>query len=170
MRRAVLAIVTTLLVALRGAAAQTTLQADARVRVSLRDGHPVIGRLAEVRGDTLVVIRDGVFFHPTYRLAPDVTTRVDVSQGKYVSSGYVLAGMLLGLGGAFVFSMLNGPECSGDVCSSELEAKTLFLGGVAGALLPVAFPIDRWEPIPRPIRLGLGGGLRHGRLGGTIAF
>jgi hypothetical protein len=112
-----------LLLVVPGTGAQTIVPADSRVRATLQDGEQVIGRIAEVRGDTLVVIRDGLLRHSRARLHADQVTRVDVSRGKYVSAERVISGGLLGaLVGLVVVRLMpesNTVRCSGDVCTSK---------------------------------------------------
>ena len=172
MHRAQLALLATLLTAAPGIQAQSPLTANARVRVSSWNGQQVIGRLAEVRGDTLIVIKDGLLWNPTYRIPVDRTTRVDVSRGKYVHAGRVIGGALLGaLGGYIAGFFISTTECSGDVCGTGPAFPAANAIGVAGGvMLGVFTPADRWEPVPKPVRVGLGGDGRHARVGVLLAF
>ena len=172
MHRAVLTLLATLLIAAPSIQAQTTLPANAKVRVTSWNGQRVTGRLAEVRGDTLVVVRDGLLWNPTYRIPLDRRTRVDVSRGKYVHPGRVIGGALLGVVGGFIGGMMfTFTECSGDVCGTGPAFPAAMAIGIAGGVvLGVLTPADRWEAVPSPVRVGLGGDARHARLGVSLAF
>ena len=172
MHRARLALLATLLIVAPGIQAQATLAANARVRVSSWNGQQVIGRLAEVRGDTLVVIKDGLLWNPTYRIPLDRRTRVDVSRGKYVHPGRVIGGALLGaLGGYIAGIFIPTTECSGDVCGTGPAFPAAMAIGVAGGVvLGVLTPADRWEAVSPPVRVGVGGDARHARIGVSLAF
>lgn len=175
MRRATLALLAALLVAAPAAQAQTTLPLNSRVRVVSWNGQRVIGRLAEARGDTLIVIQDGLLWNPTFRIPFDRMTRVEISRGKYVHPGRVIGGALLGAVGAFivvnVVPGLTTTECSVDVCSTgPAFFPAMFVGVAGGFALGVLTPADRWEAVPTPLRVGFGGDGRHARLGVSVAF
>ena len=172
MHRVVLMLLATLLLAAPTIQAQATLPANARVRVTSWNGERVIGRLAEVRGDTIVLVQDGLLWNPTFRIPVDRRTRVDVSRGKYVHAGRVIGGALLGVVGGFIAGMVfTTTECSGDVCGTGPAFPAAMAIGIAGGvMLGVLTPADRWEAVPSPVRVGLGGDARHGRLGVSLAF
>jgi hypothetical protein len=175
MHRAKVALLATLLIAAPAIQAQTTLPANARVRVTSWNGQRVIGRLAEVRGDTLMVVKDGLLWNPTYRIPLDRGTRVDVSRGKYVHAGRVIGGALLGAVAGFITVVavpgISTTECSGDVCGTGPAFPAAMAIGVAGGImLGVLTPADRWEAVHSPVRIGFGGDGQHGRLGVSLAF
>ena len=175
MHRAKLGLLATLVIIPPRVHAQTSLPENARVRVTSWNGERVIGRLAEVRGDTLVVVQDGLLWNPMYRIPVDRRTRVDISRGKYVHPGRVIGGAVLGAVGAFMaVSLVPGltrTRCSGDVCStSPAIDEALFVGVAGGVILGVLTPGDRWETVHSPVRVGLGGDARHARLGVSLAF
>ena len=173
--RVTLALFVTLLISAPAVRTQATVAADSRVRVTLQHGQQVIGRVAEVRGDTVVVIKDGLLWRPRVVLRADQMTGVDVSRGKYVSVGRVIAGGLVGaLGGLIVYRLMPEPtsyRCSGDVCITKEKSKAPFLiGASGGVILGVVLPVDQWQAVPPPVRLGLGGDFRQARLGVSFAF
>ena len=175
MHRAVLALLATLLIGAPRIQAQTTLPVDSRLRVTLQDGQQVIGRVAETRGDTVVVIKDGMLRQPRVRLHADQITRVDVSRGKYVSVGRVIGGGLVGaLVGLVVVRLTPEPttlRCDGDICRTDPKSNAAVLVGAAGGvLLGLVVPVDRWHPVAPPVRVGLGGDARQARLGFSFAF
>lgn len=174
MQRIQLVCLTTLLFVAPVMRAQTSVPPDSRVRVTLRDERRVTGKLSDVRGDTLVVIGDGLLFHPTWRVPGDQTKSVEVSRGKYRSAGRVVAGGLLGAGLAFLATRtipgLVDDECSADVCSSPSVAGPVFVGFLGGGVLGAFSRGDRWESVPRPVRVGFGGEPDGARLGIAFAF
>jgi hypothetical protein len=172
---AMLAAIATVMIAAPAIQAQTTVPVNSRVRVTMRDGQVAIGRLTEVRGDTLVVIDDGVLLDSKYRITTDRMTRVDVSRGKYVHAGRVVGGALLGaVGGVLTVSFvprLAKTRCSGDVCGTgSAVVEGMVIGAAAGIVLGILTPADRWEAVPSPVRIGFGGDGRHARLGVSFAF
>lgn len=174
MHRAMLVAITTLAMVTPVLHAQTTVPVNSRVRVSMRNGEHVIGRLTEVRGDTLVVIDDGVLLHSKYRIPADRMRRIDVSRGKYVSAGRVFGGALLGALGGYVAAFLVpgvAEQCSADVCGTGSGfAAAIFVGIAGGVTLGVLTPADRWEAVPSPVRVGFGGGFREARVGLSVTF
>ena len=175
MHRAKLAFLATLLVAASDVAAQSTLAANSRVRVVSWNGQRVIGRLAKIRGDTLIVVQDGLLWNPTYRIPVDRATRVEVSRGKYVHPARVIGGALLGAAAGVltvhVVPGLTKTRCSADVCgTSSAVGEGMVIGAAAGVVLGVLTPADRWEAVPKPVRLGLGGDARQARLGVSLSF
>lgn len=174
MHRAMLVAMATLAVAAPALYAQTNLPPNSRVRVELRDGGHVIGRLTEVRADTLVVIDEGLILASKYHIPADRMRRVDVSRGKYVSAGRVFGGALLGAVGGYIAAFLVpgvAHQCSADVCESGSGLAAAILVGIAGGVtLGYLTPADRWEAVPSPVRIGLGGDARNARLGVSFAF
>ena len=172
MHRATLALLATLLIVAPRVHAQSTIPANARVRITSWNGQRVIGRLAEVHGDTLIVIQHGVLWSPTFRIPVDRRTRVDVSRGKYVHPGRVIGGALLGVVGGFIAGMVfSTTQCSGDVCGTGPAFPAAMAIGIAGGvILGVLTPADRWEGVPSPVRVGLGGDARRARVGVSLAF
>jgi hypothetical protein len=174
MRRKLGWLLTTLLAATSVAWAQATVPADSRVRVSLRDGSQVTGKLSEVRGDTLIVISDGMLFHPTWRVSADETKSVEVSRGRERSGEHVLAAALLGAGlgalAALAVPGLADDGCSGDVCDGPSLAVPMLLGLSIGAALGGLSRVDRWETLSTPVRLGFGVAPEGARLGLSLAF
>lgn len=155
--------------------AQTTVPPNSRVRVVAWNGDRVVGRLAEARGDTLVVVQDGLLWNPTLRIPLDRTTRVEVSRGKYVHPARVIGGALLGAVGGFlavsVVPGLTNTECSADVCgTSPAIAEAMFIGVAGGVVLGILTPADRWEAVPAPVRVGFGSGVREARVGVSLTF
>jgi small nuclear ribonucleoprotein (snRNP)-like protein len=174
MHRAMLVAITTLAMATPVLHAQTTVPVNSRVRVSMRNGEHVIGRLTEVRGDTLVVIDNGVLLNSKYRIPADRMRRIDVSRGKHVSAGRVFGGALLGaLGGYVAANVVPGiaMQCSADVCGTGSGFAAAMLVGIAGGVtLGVLTPADRWEAVPSPVRVGFGGDPGRPRLGVSLSF
>jgi small nuclear ribonucleoprotein (snRNP)-like protein len=169
-----LAAIAGLLIAAPGVHAQTSLPANSRVRVELRDGHRVIGRLTHVSSDTLVVIDEGLILDSTHRIPTDRMRRIDVSRGKYVHAGRVIGGGLLGAVGAFVLAALVPglvDQCSADVCESGAGLGVAMLVGIAGGVtLGMLTPADHWEAVPPPVRVGSGGHAQYRRIGISLAF
>ena len=175
MHRVMFAAIATLLVAVPTIHAQTTVPVNSRVRVTMRNGEGVTGRLAEVRGDTLIVIDEGLLFSSQYRIPAASTRRVDVSRGKAVSPVRVIGGALLGAAaGTLVVGVVPGlskMECSADVCGAgPAFTEGLLVGTLGGVLLGVLTPADRWEAVPSPVRIGFGGDGRQARLAVSLAF
>ena len=175
MRGALIAVLTTLALTAPAAIGQTTtVSADSRVRVSLKDGRRVTGTLSEMRGDTLVIISDGRLFRPTWKVAAGQAGRVEVSRGKYRSSGRILAGTLAGAGGGILAALtidgLVDDGCSGDVCSGPSVTGPMLIGAAAGGVLAALVRVDRWEPVPTPVRLGVGAAPQRARLVISFSF
>ena len=174
MRRAMLAAIATLLIAAPAIRAQTTVPVNSRVRVEFGDGERVIGKLTENRGDTLVVIDEGLIWDSKYRIPADRMRRIDVSREKYVSAGRLFGGALLGALGALVtVAVVPGlvEYCSGDTCDLGSGFAAAMLVGIAGGVtLGYLTPADRWEAVPSPVRVGVGGGGQRARLGISLAF
>ena len=174
MHRATLAAVATVLIAAPSVYGQTNLPANSRVRVELRDGSHVVGRLTHIESDTLVVIDEGLILDSRHRIPTDRMRRLDVSRERYVHPGRVIGGAVLGAVGALVAAALIPglvEECSGDVCDSGAGLAAAMLVGIAGgAALGYLTPADRWEAVPSPVRLGFGGDARHARVGISVAF
>ena len=174
MRRAEFALLIPLLLVASALRAQATLPVDSRVRVSLRNGSTVTGRLAAIRGDTLVVVEDGLVLHLTARIPADRMTRIEMSRGEYTHPGRVFGGAVLGAVGSLVLIYavpgLVDDGCSGDVCSGPSFEVPLFIGAIAGAILGGLDKADRWESVPVPIRLGFDSGLQRAHVGVAIAF
>jgi hypothetical protein len=174
MHRAMLAAIATLLMAAPSVYTQTNVPANSRVRVEMRDGHHVIGRLTDVRADTLVVIDDGLILDSKYHIPGNQVRRIDVSREKYVSAGRVVGGALVGAVAGYVAAFLVpglAQQCSADVCESGSGLAAAILVGIgAGVTLGYLTPADRWEAVPSPVRVGLGGDATHARVGILIAF
>ena len=174
MRRASFALLIPLLVAASTVRAQTTVPVDSRVRVSLRNGSTVTGRLAAIRGDTIVVVEDGLVLHLTARIPADRMTRIEMSRGEYTHPGRVFGGAVLGAVGSLVLigvvPGLVDDGCSGDVCSGPSLTVPLAIGTIAGAILGGLDKADRWESVPVPVRLGFGGGFQRTHIGIAVAF
>jgi len=174
MRCVVLSAIATLLIATPRAHAQTHLPANSRVRVEFQDGHHVIGRLTDVRADTLVVVDDGLIWDSKYRIPADRMRRLDVSRGKYVHAGRVIGGALLGAVAGYVAALVVpgvGMQCSADLCESGAGLAAAILVGIAGGVtLGMLTPADHWEAVPRPVRVGAGGDRQYTRLGISLAF
>ena len=173
MHRASLAVITTLLIAAPAIHAQTTVPLNSRVRVEFGDGERVIGTLTGDRGDTLIVIRDGLLWDSKYRIPARRITRVDVSRGKHVSRGRVVGSAVLGaVGGMLMVYVIPelSSQCSDDVCAGPRAMEAMVVGAASGVIIGSLIPVDRWEAVPRPVRVGLGGDARHARLGISLAF
>src|SRR5688572_15196865 len=155
--------------------AQATLPVDSRVRVTLQNGQQVTGRVGEVRGDTIVLIEDGLLRHPRVRLHADQLTRVDVSVAKQVSASRVIGGALMGaLGGLIVKRLMPTPtalRCDADICFTDEKSNAPVLVGAGGGfVLGLLIPVDRWRAVPPPVRIGLYGDFRHTHFGVSLAF
>ena len=172
MRCSMLAAIGALLIAAPAAHAQTNVPANSRVRVELRNGDHVIGRLTDVQADTLVVIDDGLVWDSKHRIPADRMRRIDVSRGKYVHAGRVIGGALLGAVAGFIGGLVvSTTECSGDVCGTgSAFPATMAIGVAGGVVLGVLTPADRWEAVPSPVRVGFGGGSREARVGLSVTF
>jgi hypothetical protein len=131
-----------------------------RVRVWTSAFHKVVGKLAEVRGDTLVVLRPGPFFTTKEsKVVADSAVRVDVSKGRRLSVAHAAIGALAGAGLAVVATgavdhvvpdvcVLGAcTESDPDVAGAALVGAAL--GAVAGALKLE----DRWRELPMPGRV-----------------
>jgi hypothetical protein len=172
MRCSILAAIGGLLIAAPTAYAQTNVPVNSRVRVELRNGQHVTGRLTDVRADTLVVIDDGLVWDSNHRIPADRMRRIDVSRGKYVHAGRVVGGALLGAVAGFIGGLVTATsECDGDVCGYGSTFPAAIAIGIAGGVtLGVLTPADRWEAVPSPVRVGVAGDGRHARLGLSFAF
>lgn len=174
MHRAMLVAIATLAIAAPVLHAQTTVPVNSRVRVEFGHGERVIGKLTENRGDTLVVIDDGLILASKYRIPADRMRRIDVSRGKYVSAGRVFGGALLGALGGWIAAMVVpgiATQCSADLCETGSGFALAMLVGIAGGVtLGVLTPADRWEAVPSPVRIGFGGDAQRARLGVSLSF
>lgn len=173
--RPTLVLLVALLAVAPPARTQTMVPPNTRVRVVSWNGQRVIGRLADARGDTLVVVQDGLLWSPTFRIPVDGRTRVDVSRGKYVHAGRVIGGALLGaLGGFLAVTLVPGlskTECSADVCgTSAAVGEGLIVGLAAGFTLGLLTRADRWEAVLPPVRVGFGSDNRRARLAIALSF
>ena len=172
MRCTNLALLVTLFIAGPVVHAQTTIPASSKVRVSLRDGSRVTGKLVDVRGDTVIVAkRNGLVI----AVPGHLTRRVAVSRGKRASAGRVISGALAGAAASLlataVIPELSSMKCSADVCYAGPEfEKALVIGMIGGGMVGAMFVVDRWETVPGPLRVGFGGDGRRARLGVSFAF
>ena len=174
MHRALLAAIATVVMAAPAVHAQTTVPVNSRVRIEFGNGERVIGELTEKRGDTLVVIDEGLILDSKYRIPADRVRRVDVSRGKYVSAGRVFGGALLGAVAGYIAGLVVpgiATQCSADLCETGAGLPLAMLVGIAGGVtLGVLTPADRWEAVPSPVRVGFGGGFREARVSLSVTF
>ncbi|HJU69282.1 MAG TPA: hypothetical protein VJ650_13660, partial [Gemmatimonadaceae bacterium] len=130
------------------------------------------GRLAEVRGDTITVLKSNGLL---IGVPGDLTRSVAVSRGKRPSVGRVIVGALSGVTASLlataVIPGLTVTKCSADVCStSPAFEEALFIGLVGGSLVGAMLTTDRWETVARPVRVGFAGGVRKARVGVALTF
>jgi hypothetical protein len=148
-----------------------------RVRVWTSPFQKVVGKLAEVRGDTLVVHRPGPFFTTkASKVVADSAVRIDVSKGRRLSVAHAAIGALAGAGLAVV---LTGAvdHAVGDFCMlgecSESDpdiAGAALLGAAMGAVAGALKLEDRWREFPVPGRVQIAPSARGASIGLSFAF
>jgi hypothetical protein len=136
--------------------------AGQRVRIRVETGDRVVGKLAEVRGDTLLIQEDGVWFAPRTRVPMSSVHRIEVSRGRYISGRNLTVGILAGVAFGF-FTLLIVEDQMQNVCifgdcsdPSGDVANAVLLGAGAGLVLGLTKRADRWAEVPaHPVRVGL---------------
>jgi hypothetical protein len=132
-----------------------------RVRVQTASNRTVVGQLAEVRGDTLVIQEEWALFGGRKRVPVESVRRIEISRDRYISAGRVVGGALGGAAAAvltaFLVDAVMPDLCTGDGCedTSPIQPDLIALGAVLGALGGVIDRADRWEQLPRPIRVNV---------------
>ena len=166
------------------AAAPVAAQADSiarwpvesRVRIRTTNNQTVIGQLTEVRGDTLIVRKEGALFRPWKKVLADSAGRIEVSRGRYISGERVaeeaLAGAAVVILTYVVMDAVIPDFCDSDNCGASFPdyARAGALGAAAGALSGVLHPADRWEEVPKPVRVGFVPARGQARIGFSFAF
>jgi hypothetical protein len=144
----------------------TFVSQGARVKVfpAMAGAKPVIGEVAKLAYDTLVILPEGNGSALTFY--PSDLRKIEVSQGK--GETYTVIGFV---GGVAVGAGVGLAACSGDECvlyGSDLTALAILvhagLGGLVGvgvgALIDLVIIGERWKeadmPPPPPVALGLG--------------
>ena len=146
-----------------------------RVRIKTTKGS-VVGHLTELRGDTLIIRKADALFRPWKKILVDSAVALDVSRGRYISADQVVRGALAGAAAMVLTYVLMDavlPDlCTGDGCdnSGPNYLQGAALGGAVGALGGVAIPADRWEEVPKPIRVGLDPTRGQARLAFSFSF
>lgn len=143
----------------------TPLVPETRVRVILPSAkptafgigraQPLVGTVASMRGDTLVLRRDRT---PTTAVVPLASVaRIEVSRGVEPRGISLLKGAATGaLDGMLVAPLAYLPrDCEGMACFAETAAISAGIGALAGGILGVASPRERWLPIALAVRVGL---------------
>jgi len=125
-----------------------------------------VGRVVALAGDTLTIVAEQRFSHPTQVLL-DGRSRVDLSVqlGNYLVQGLVIGGVLGAGFGAFVVGA-NRSLGSVGVAPGEQEevSKTLIVvgvvvGGALGALIGASVDHDAWMAVKLPGRMSFGSSL-----------
>ena len=152
------------LIATSAASAQTdsTPQwpVDSRVRVHTTNNRTVIGRLAEVRGDTLVIRDQWALFGGRKRVLAASVQRIDVSREQYISAGRAVGGAVAGAATMVAMGYLYDavlPDLCGQGCkeTSPIQPDLIAMGALLGAMGGAMNMADRWEEIPRPVRVNV---------------
>lgn len=178
MRRLVAAFAIALAVAPVGAQTDSIAQwpVEARVRIRTTNNRTVIGQLTEVRGDTLIVRKEGALFRPWTKILADSAGHIEVSRSRYISAERVAWGALAGAAG-MVLTYVVMDAVMPDVCvfgscedSSPDYVRAGALGAAAGALSGVLYLADRWEGVPKPLRVGFAPARGQARIALSFAF
>ena len=149
---------------------------ESRVRIRTTNNQTVIGQLTEVRGDTLIVRKDGALFRRWKKVLADSAGRIEVSRGRYISGERVAVGALAGAAGAILASVVMDAVmsdfCMWETCgnSSPDYARAGALGAAAGALSGLMNPADRWEEVPKAVRVGFAPARGQARIALSFAF
>ena len=178
MRRLVAAFAIALAVAPVGAQTDSIARwpVESRVRIRTTTNQTVIGQLTEVRGDTLIVRKEGALFRPWRKVLVDSAGRIEVSRSRYISAERVAGGALAGAAGMILTYVLMDavmPDfCIWGNCgdSSPDYAQAGALGAAAGALSGVLHLADRWEEVPKPLRVGFAPARGEARIALSFAF
>ncbi|HJU69277.1 MAG TPA: hypothetical protein VJ650_13635 [Gemmatimonadaceae bacterium] len=160
-----------------GAQADSVSQWPVGSRVRIRTTkESVVGQLTELRGDTLVIRKEDALFRPWKRIHVDSALALAVSRGRYISGERVAGGALGGAAAMVLTYVLMDaviPDmCTGDGCddSGPGYVQAALLGGAVGALGAVVIPADRWEEVPKPLRVSLVPWREHTRLVLSFSF
>lgn len=170
---AITLVVTTVADAQSDSASQWPVGSRVRIRTTKQ---AIVGQLTELRGDTLVIRKDDALFRPWKKIPVDSAVGLAVSRGRYISSEQVIGGALGGAAAMVLTYVLMDaviPDmCTGDGCddSGPDYVQAAALGGAVGALGGVVFPADRWEEVPRPMRVGFLPSRREARVAFSLSF
>lgn len=149
----------------------STWPVGSRVRVSTQTTRKVVGKLSEVRGDTLVIRTGSGLIRFRRKVHADSSLSIEISRERYVSARRIAGGALAGaIGGVLLSVVLD--EAVGDICvfgecstSDPDYARGALIGGVGGALAGAMSFADRWEKVPSPVRVSVEPGGRRAQLG-----
>jgi hypothetical protein len=175
-----LAVVAVALVAASPVSAQadtaSTWPIGSRVRVSTLATGKVVGKLSEVRGDTLVIRKGSGLIKFRRKVHADSTLSMEISRDRYVSGRRVAGGALAGAVGGVLLTMLL-TEAVGDICvlgecspPDPDYGRAAVIGLVGGAAAGAVSLVDRWEKVPSPVRVGFEPSRRQARVALTLAF
>ena len=149
---------------------------DSRVRIRTMSNQTVVGRLAEVRGDTLVIRKEGALFRPWKRILADSARQIEVSRDRYISAGRVVGGALAGAAAmvamGFVMDAVMPDLCTGDGCedSRAIHTDVVVLGAAVGAIGGAMYLADRWEEVPKPVRVSVAPARGQARVVFSLSF
>ena len=154
----------------------STWPVGSRVRVSTQTTRKIVGKLSEVRGDTLVIRTGSGLIKFRRKVHVDSTLNVEISRGQYVSANRVAGGALAGAVGGVLLTMVLS-EAMGDLCvlgecsSRDTDyGRAAVIGGVGGALAGAMSLADRWEQVRTPLRVSFQPGRQQARVALTFAF
>ena len=146
-----------------------------RVRVWTGTDRHVVGRLAEIRADTLIVEMSGILTLEAKILAKSAV-RVDVSDGQRLSPANIargaLGGAVLGALTTFVRDEARGDMCLDGACeeSGADYRLAISLGAVVGAVAGATQLEDKWRAVGFPGRITIAPSPRRTGIGLSIAF
>jgi hypothetical protein len=134
---------------------RTAPAAGDRVRISLQGASPgtLRGELVEVRGDTLVIVRDSTLrrVHVPLSEVERVQVRIRRSPWEGLQRG-LLVGVPIGFGGGYLYGwVLEGGfgcryECG--LAPAILSVGGAGLGTLLGTIFGVAMPGGKWVTLP----------------------
>jgi hypothetical protein len=147
-----------------------------RIRVSTLSSRNVVGRLSEVRGDTLIIRTGSGLIKFRKRVHVDSLLSLEISRDRYVSGRRVAGGAFAGaIGGVVLTAVLI--QSVGDVCvlgncnpRDPDYARAALIGGVGGAIAGAITLADRWEKVPSSVKFSVDPRGKQGRLGLSFAL
>lgn len=149
---------------------------DSRVRIRTTSNQTVVGQLAEVRGDTLVIRKEAALFRPWKRILADSARQIEISRDRYISAERVVGGALAGAAATvvmgFVMDAVMPDPCTGDGCedSGPIDLDVTVLGAAAGAIGGAMYLADRWEEVPKPLRVSVAPARGQARVVFSLSF
>ena len=177
MRRYVIAVAAVLTAAPSSAQTDTAAgwPVGSRVRVWTTASRNVVGRLKELRSDTLIIEMTGILTHEA-RIPATRAVRVDVSDGQRLSpaniAGGALGGAALGALTTFVLDEALGDLCSDGECEERRADYKLavILGAAVGAVAGATQLEDKWREVGLPGRITIAPSAGATMIGFSLTF